>query len=73
MAKEAIKRRARMGRVSAAKRICVAAIACIASCAATVAHQQLDMGMAMSVVATAAAIMAVVELMTGLVQLARSG
>jgi hypothetical protein len=73
MAKEAMKRYARQGRVSAAKRICVAALACIASCIATVAHQQLEMGIAMSVVATAAAVMAVVELMTGLVQLVRSG
>jgi hypothetical protein len=72
LAKQAMRERAASGRHSAAKRICMGAVACLLSCAATVAHQEFDAGASMALLATAAAMMGLLELGTGLWMMIRT-
>jgi hypothetical protein len=72
IAKQAMQDHAAQGRASAAKRICVAGVATVLSCLATVAHQELDAGTAMALLASVAATVGLLELGTGLWILVRA-
>ena len=72
LAKQVMRERSAQGRHVAAKRICMGAVACLLSCAATVAHQEFNAGTSMALLATAAAMMGLLELGTGLWMMIRT-